>query len=97
MIAYALLALAPLVGTARAEYPEELFFSKRFSSFTIPTPAPGSLPPVLGDARLYRIRKGDTLMDLARLYGLGYNELFDAHPGLIPGSRRPAPPSRSVE
>jgi L,D-transpeptidase ErfK/SrfK len=84
MIACALIALAALVGAARAEYTEELFFSKRFSAFTIPTPAPGSLPPVLGDVRLYRIRKGDTLMDLARLYGLGYNEIVDANPGLDP-------------
>ena len=62
-------------------YPEETFFNKRFSTFTIPTPAPGSLPPVVGEVRLYRMRKGDTLMDLARLYGLGYNEIVDANPG----------------
>src|SRR5262245_50153411 len=72
------------VGAARADYPEATFFSKRFASFTIPTPAPGGLPPVLGDTRLYRIRKGDTLMDIARLYGLGYNEIVDANPGLDP-------------
>ena len=79
-----LVGLVVLVGAARAEYPEEIFWQKRFSSFTMPTPAPGSLPPVLGDVRLYRIKKGDTLMDIARLYGLGYNEIVDANPGLDP-------------
>src|SRR5262245_48839722 len=84
LIASVLLALGTLASVACAEYPEELFWNKRFSSFTIPTPARGGLPPVLGDVRLYRIRKGDTLMDIARLYGLGYNEIVDANPGLDP-------------
>ncbi len=84
LIVSALLVLVSLIGPVRAEYPEELFWKKRFSSFTIPTPSPGSLPPVLGDVRLYRIKTGDTLMDLARLYGLGYNEIVDANPGLDP-------------
>jgi len=79
-----LVGLVVLVGAARAEYPEEIFWQKRFSTFTIPTPSRGSIPPVLGEVRLYRIKKGDTLMDLARLYGLGYNEIVDANPGLDP-------------
>ena len=84
LIVGALLAIAALTAVARADYPEETFFNKRFSTFTIPTPAPGSLPPIVGEARLYRVRKGDTLMDVARLYGLGYNEIVDANPGLDP-------------
>ena len=79
-----LLLLAALGSAARADYPEETFFNKRFATFTIPTPASGSLPPIVGEARLYRVRKGDTLMDVARLYGLGYNEIVDANPGLDP-------------
>ena len=84
LIVGALLAIAALAAVARADYPEETFFNKRFSTFTIPTPAPGSLPPIVGEVRLYRVRKGDTLMDVARLYGLGYNEIVDANPGLDP-------------
>jgi hypothetical protein len=38
-------------------------------------------PPVL-------VVKGDTFLDLARFYGLGYNELEQANPGVDPGSRR---------
>src|SRR5262245_39130657 len=83
-MAIAMMALVGLVGWAHAEYSEALFFAKRFSSFSIPTPAPGSIPPIVGEVRLYRVKKGDTLMDIARLYGLGYNEIVDANPGLDP-------------
>jgi L,D-transpeptidase ErfK/SrfK len=79
-----LLGLAAIVTTARADYPEETFLARQDVSFTIPTPSSGSLPPIIGSLRLYRIRKGDTLMDVARLYGLGYNEIVDANPGLDP-------------
>ena len=78
------LGLAAIVTTARADYPEETFLARRDVTFTVPTPSAGSLPPVVGSLRLYRIRKGDTLMDVARLYGLGYNEIVDANPGLDP-------------
>jgi L,D-transpeptidase ErfK/SrfK len=80
----ALLALGAVVTAARADYPEETFLARRDVTFTIPTPARGSLPPILGSLRLYRVRKGDTLMDVARLYGLGYNEIVNANPGLDP-------------
>src|SRR5262249_8762619 len=39
---------------------------------------------VIGQLRTYRVRKGDTLMDLARYYDLGYNEIVEANPGLDP-------------
>src|SRR5262245_64061343 len=83
-IVLVLLALAAIVTTARADYPEETFLARQDVTFTIPTPSSGSLPPVVGSLRLYRIKKGDTLMDIARLYGLGYNEIVDANPGLDP-------------
>jgi len=76
--------LAALASSVRADYPEETFFNKRFPSFTIPTPSSGGPSPIIGDVRLYRVRKGDTLMEVARLYGLGYNEIVDANPGLDP-------------
>jgi L,D-transpeptidase ErfK/SrfK len=83
-IVLVLVVLAAIVTTARADYPEETFLARRDVTFTVPTPSAGSLPPVIGSLRLYRIRKGDTLMDVARLYGLGYNEIVDANPGLDP-------------
>jgi L,D-transpeptidase ErfK/SrfK len=83
-IGIAVAIVVGLVGWAFAEYQEETFWAKRFPSYTIPRPSPGAPSPIIGELRLYRIRKGDTLMDLARLYGLGYNEIVDANPGLDP-------------
>ena len=67
-----------------ATYTEADFFAKPDPSYTIPTPIDGAPTTVVGEVRMYRVRKGDTLMDLARLYSLGYNEIVDANPGLDP-------------
>jgi L,D-transpeptidase ErfK/SrfK len=71
-------------GAGAAAYTEEDFYAKPNPSYTIPTPVNGGPTTVIGEARAYRVRKGDTLMDLARLYSLGYNEIVDANPGLDP-------------
>ncbi len=39
---------------------------------------------VVGNSSTYRIRDGDTLLDVARWYDLGYNEIVDANPGVDP-------------
>ena len=39
---------------------------------------------VIGSVRQYSVVKGDTFLDLARFYGLGYNELEQANPGIDP-------------
>lgn len=83
IVAVALVSMV-LAAPARAEYDEEAFFTKAHPSYTIRTPAAGELPPVIGEVQIYRVRKGDTLMDLARLYGLGYNEIVDANPEIDP-------------
>jgi L,D-transpeptidase ErfK/SrfK len=83
-IALALMLVTLGAAAARAEYPEQVFMEKTIPSYTIPTPAPGSIPPVVGRLQVYRIRKGDTLMDLARLYSLGYNEIVEANPYIDP-------------
>jgi len=67
-----------------AAYTEEDFFAKPNPSYTIPTPSNGGPTTVIGEVRMYRIRQGDTLMDLARLFSLGYNEIVEANPGLDP-------------
>jgi len=45
---------------------------------------PGGAPTetVIGSVRHYKIRQGDTLLDVARYYDLGYNEIVDANPGV---------------
>jgi L,D-transpeptidase ErfK/SrfK len=37
---------------------------------------------VVGTPRYYQVQKGDTFLDIARYYELGYNELVDANPGV---------------
>jgi L,D-transpeptidase ErfK/SrfK len=87
-LALAFLALA-LAGPPRAvgaEYDEDTFAAKSIPAYSISAPAKGAPPTetVVGQVRPYRIRKGDTLIDLARYYDLGYNEIVDANPGIDP-------------
>jgi len=72
---------APTGGPVPVE--EEGFARKSIPHYRI---AAGPPPPetVLGATRHYRIREGDTLLDVARWYDLGYNEIVDANPGLDP-------------
>jgi L,D-transpeptidase ErfK/SrfK len=37
---------------------------------------------VVGRVETYKIRAGDTLLDVARVYDVGYNEIVDANPGV---------------
>jgi L,D-transpeptidase ErfK/SrfK len=84
----ALLAAAALGGveTGGAAYEEEVFVQKSIPAYSVSTPPKGRPPAdtVIGQLRTYRIRKGDTLIDLARYYDLGYNEILDANPGIDP-------------
>jgi lipoprotein-anchoring transpeptidase ErfK/SrfK len=70
----------------RRRFEEADYFAKTIPAYRIPTPtAPGIAPvSVIGEVQVYRIRKGDTLMDLARYYSLGYNEIVEANPGIDP-------------
>jgi L,D-transpeptidase ErfK/SrfK len=85
-IAALAIAVAGHVGLARGAYDEDVFTSKSIPAYSIPTPAKGAPPTetVIGQIRPYRIRKGDTLIDLARYYDLGYNEIVDANPAIDP-------------
>jgi L,D-transpeptidase ErfK/SrfK len=80
------LALVARGGAAHAAYDEDVFAQKSIPAYSIPTPTKGGAPAdtVIGQIRPYRIRKGDTLIDLARYYDLGYNEIVDANPGIDP-------------
>jgi L,D-transpeptidase ErfK/SrfK len=79
-----LIALAA-VRPAVAEYPEEVFMKKAVPAYSIRTPAKGApADTVIGQVRTYRIRKGDTLLDVARYFDLGWNEIIDANPYIDP-------------
>ena len=85
-VMFCVAAAALLAAPARAEYSESDFFSKSIPAYSIPTPpkkGPAS-DTVIGQVRAYRIRKGDTLIDLARFYDVGYNEIVEANPGIDP-------------
>ncbi len=80
-----LIAAAVAGGMARAEFDEDTFEHKSIPAYSIPTPRPGGdSDTVVGEVRTYRVRKGDTMLDLARYYDLGYNEILDANPGIDP-------------
>ena len=96
-LAVIITVVAMLVGVgapARADWDEDTFLRKTFPTYSIPTPSKGGRPAetVIGKVRAYRIRKGDTLMDLARWFSLGYNEITEANPGIDPW----VPPAGSI-
>jgi L,D-transpeptidase ErfK/SrfK len=64
---------------------EAAFASKPLPAFTVDVPADGKPADVIvGEPRTYRIREGDTLLDVARWFDLGYNEIVAANPGADP-------------
>jgi L,D-transpeptidase ErfK/SrfK len=85
--AYGALAVALVLASSAQvrAFTEDDFARKPFEVFHVATQADGTpIDTVIGDVRLYRIRKGDTLIDLARYYDLGYNEIVEANPGIDP-------------
>ena len=63
---------------------EEAFAKKPMRAYRIPTPKPGEIPAqtVIGEMTSHRIRTGETLLDVARYYDLGMNEIIDANPSV---------------
>lgn len=55
---------------------------EKLTAFDVDLPKVKGLPPVVGQLQSYRVRKGDTLLDIAREAGLGYQELQDANPSV---------------
>ena len=49
---------------------------------TYPLPAPGN--DIVGGVSVAIVAEGETLIDIARVHGLGYQELMDANPDLDP-------------
>ncbi|HLY37012.1 MAG TPA: L,D-transpeptidase family protein [Candidatus Binatia bacterium] len=78
--------LGPLAGEPAMRFDEAGFARKPRATYRIATPPPGETAPeaVIGTTRRYRIRPGDTLLDVARWYDLGYNEIVEANPGVDP-------------
>lgn len=68
-----------------AAWTEETFAEKEIPSYVVPLDARGApQDTVVGEVTTYTVRKGDTLLDVARWYDLGYNEIVEANPGVEP-------------
>lgn len=86
------IVLAATRDAAARKWVEEDFWPREVKTYTfVPPGKPGpesNEHTVIGEILEYRPEKGDTFFDLARYFGLGYNELVDANPGVdewIPG------------
>lgn len=80
----ALVGVLTLAASARAaEWKEEDFAHKEAHPYVVlPSKDLHVAETVIGNVRFYRAAKGDTFLDLARFFGLGYNEIRDANPGV---------------
>jgi L,D-transpeptidase ErfK/SrfK len=74
----------PLLSPKPPEWTEAVFAKKSIPSFTVRTEKGVPVETVIGEPRTYRIREGDTLIDVARFHDLGYDEIVEANPGVDP-------------
>ena len=83
--------IPPLMSTPHKEssnglppFSEEVYVKKPLRTYKIPSPEPGKPPvqTVIGETGTYRVRRGESLLDIARYYDLGVNEITDANPGV---------------
>lgn len=56
--------------------------AEKITVVTVRVPAARTLPGVVGRLQHRRVRAGETLLDIARAAGLGYQQLQDANPGV---------------
>jgi L,D-transpeptidase ErfK/SrfK len=72
---------------AQGRWTEEDFLNKAKLTkpyVVVPGRDPAKSNTMLGSVRVYTPTQGDTFLDLARFYGLGYNELEQANPSIDP-------------
>lgn len=81
------LAGAGMARAAQERWSEEDFYNKARLTrpfVVVPSRDPARAETVIGSVRRYTPVAGDTFLDLARFYGLGYNELEQANPQIDP-------------
>ncbi|OFV88688.1 MAG: hypothetical protein A3J75_01210 [Acidobacteria bacterium RBG_16_68_9] len=79
------MALWSVAAPARARWAEEDFYRKAAVArpyLVAPTADPATSNTVMGGVRFYAAQPGDTFFDVSRFFGLGYNELVEANPGV---------------
>ncbi|MGH7896724.1 MAG: L,D-transpeptidase family protein [Candidatus Binatia bacterium] len=77
----ALVFALPGCATIRGFVPR-LVAPEKITRARIRIPAPRELPGLVGRLQYERVRSGDTLLDIARGAGLGYQQVQDANPGV---------------
>ncbi len=83
-IVCALVALCVAAPAAARVWDEQDFWHNppRFHTFTPPGKIPREqVSTVIGQTRILQPEKGDTFLDVARYYDIGFNEIADANPG----------------
>lgn len=67
-------------------YDEATFAAKPHRSYVVPLDARTGRPTatVVGQLRRHRVRPGETFLEIARISGLGFNEMVAANPGIDP-------------
>jgi L,D-transpeptidase ErfK/SrfK len=66
----------------RERVPTPIVGPKKITTVTSRVPRAGELPGLVGDEQAARVENGDTLLDIAREAGLGYQQVQDANPGV---------------
>ena len=66
------------------EWTEAVFTKKPAKTYTVRTHDGVPVETVIGEPGSYTIKQGDTLIDIARYYDLGYEEIVEANPGIDP-------------
>jgi L,D-transpeptidase ErfK/SrfK len=69
-------------ATAPEQWTEARFARKTLQTYRMKLKDGVPEDTVVGRVGTYKIREGDTLLDVARLYDVGYNEIVDANPGV---------------
>ena len=84
----AVIVVASLAGNALAhQWTEDVFEQKGSVGRPFVAVAgrdAGRAHTVIGSGRFYQVQTGDTFLDVARYYDLGYNEITEANPGVDP-------------
>src|SRR5215470_20417856 len=81
-----ILTLLEVSSATAREWNEQIFTEKPGARpyLAVASRDPKVAHSVVGSSRFYQAQKGDTLLDVARYYGLGYNEIEEANPGVDP-------------
>ena len=74
-----------LVGQPGFAWDEARFAQKKTTAYSYALPdgqENGQIKTVIGSPRTYTVQTKDTLLDIARYFDLGFNEIRAAHPQL---------------